>query len=275
MAGRATARCKPAGWRLATANARNGTGGITVTFYSQLAEYYEAVFPYRDEVAAFLRSYIPAGSRRVLDAGCGTGHYCGRLAADGFEVVGIDLDPQMIDVARKKYPAPTFQCLNLLDVGTLPAPFDFVFCIGNVAPHLTQEEFARFAGDAQKVLGPGGVWIFQVVNWDYVLTHGSYPFRPRRLGLGEAVFLREYREVSESRVRFLTRLVSEDRTIFEGDVWLYPLRTDAYLRLHEERGFELVDHFADFQRTPYAAASDAGSVFVFRSRRKACSTPIT
>lgn len=245
-----------------------------MTFYSQFAEYYEAVFPYRDEVAAFLRSYIPDGSRRILDAGCGTGHYCGRLAAEGFEVVGIDLDPRMIDVARTKYPAPTFRCMNVLDVGALPKPFDLVFCLGNVAPHLTQEEFARFAGGVATILRPGGVWIFQIVNWDYILAHGPYAFRPRKLGLGDAVFLREYREVSESRVRFLTRLVAEDRTVFEGDVWLYPLRTDAYLRLHEEHGFELVDHFADFQRTPYAETSDAGSVFVFRSRGETHSTPI-
>lgn len=245
-----------------------------MTFYSQFAEYYEAVFPYRDEVAAFLRRYIPDGRRRLLDAGCGTGHYCGRFAADGFEVVGVDLDPQMIDVARKRYPASTFRCLNLLDIGTLSPPFDFVFCIGNVAPHLTQEEFARFVGDVADLLRPGGVWIFQVVNWDHVLARGGYPFRPRPLGKGEAVFLREYREVSESRVRFVTRLVAADRTVFEGNVWLYPLRTDAYLQLHRERSFELLDHFADFQGTPYATTSDAGSVFVFRSRRRAAaSTP--
>ena len=141
--------------------------------------------------------------------------------------------------------------------------------IGNVAPHLTQDEFTRFVGDIAKILRPGGVWIFQIVNWDYVLAHGGYAFRPRPLGSGGAVFLREYREVSESRVRFVTRLVAADRTIFEGDVWLYPLRTEAYLELHRERGFELVEHFADFQGTPYATTSDAGSVFVFRSRRRA------
>ncbi|RPH98865.1 MAG: class I SAM-dependent methyltransferase [Zetaproteobacteria bacterium] len=247
-------------------------GSGVVGFYSELAEYYEAVFPYRDEVYAFLRQRVPAGGRRILDAGCGTGHYCGRFAVDGFDAVGIDLDPQMIDVARRNYPTPAFRCLNLLDAGTLSSPFDLAFCIGNVAPHLTQDEFARFVGSVENILRPGGVWIFQIVNWDYVLAQGSYPFRPRTLGDGRAVFLREYRDVSESRVRFLTRLAEADRTIFEGDVWLYPLRTEAYLRLHCERGFELLDHFSDFQRTAYAATTDAGSVFVFRKAHPAAST---
>jgi len=239
-------------------------GDDAVGFYSEFAQYYEAIFPYRDEVYAFLKSHLPAGTRRILDAGCGTGHYCGRLAADGFDVVGIDLDPRMIEVAHEKYPGATFCCLNLLNVGTLSPPFEFVFCIGNVAPHLTQDEFSRFVEDVAGILHPEGVWVFQVVNWDYVLSHGSYPFRPRTLAGGEAVFLREYRELSDTHVRFLTRLVAQERALFEGEVSLYPLRTDAYLRLHRNSGFTLVEHFADFQRTPYAATSDVGSVFVFR-----------
>ena len=34
-----------------------------MSFYSDFAEYYEAVFPYRDEVYAFLKSHMPAGPR--------------------------------------------------------------------------------------------------------------------------------------------------------------------------------------------------------------------
>jgi SAM-dependent methyltransferase len=98
-----------------------------VSFYSQFAEHYEAVFPFQDATYAFLKSCLPPGARRVLDAGCGTGHYCGRFAADGLEAVGIDLDPEMIAIARKHYPAPAFHCLNMLDVETLPSPFDLAF----------------------------------------------------------------------------------------------------------------------------------------------------
>jgi SAM-dependent methyltransferase len=232
-------------------------------FYSEFAEYYEAVFPYREEVCSFLKSYIPDGSRRILDAGCGTGHYCGRLAEDGFEVVGIDLDPQMIEVARRTYRKPTFQCANLREVGSLSPAFDLVFCIGNVAPHLTQDEFACFVGELARILRPGGVWTFQVVNWDYILTQDSYTFRARKLGAGDVVFLRQYQDISDSRVHFQTSLASADRTIFKGDVWLYPIRTDEFLRLHRRHGFELVGHFADFQRAPFSSASDTGSVFVF------------
>lgn len=36
----------------------------------------------------------------VLDVGCGTGYFTRRLARDGFDVVGVDLDPWMVDYAR-------------------------------------------------------------------------------------------------------------------------------------------------------------------------------
>ncbi|MCK7474539.1 MAG: class I SAM-dependent methyltransferase [Rhodopseudomonas palustris] len=181
--------------------------------------------------------------------------------------MGIDLDPRMIDVARRTYPAPTFRCMNVLDVGALSGPFDFVFCIGNVAPHSTQDEFARFVGDVANILRPGGGVDLPGRQLGLRLDERRLPVSAPAAGSGDAVFLREYREVSESRVRFVTRLVAGERTVFEGDVWLYPLRTAAYLQLHEEQGFDLLDHVADFQGLVAATTSDTGSVFVFRSRR--------
>ena len=40
----------------------------------------------------------------VLDAGCGTGRVAIELARRGLEVVGTDLDPGMLETARRKAP---------------------------------------------------------------------------------------------------------------------------------------------------------------------------
>ncbi|MDH4274629.1 MAG: class I SAM-dependent methyltransferase [Gammaproteobacteria bacterium] len=37
---------------------------------------------------------------RVLDVGCGTGYFTRQLARDGYDVVGIDNDPAMLEVAN-------------------------------------------------------------------------------------------------------------------------------------------------------------------------------
>lgn len=58
-----------------------------------------------DLVDELLRSH---GGRRVLDAGCGTGRVAIELAARGYDVVGVDLDPDMLAAARVKAPALTW-----------------------------------------------------------------------------------------------------------------------------------------------------------------------
>lgn len=40
----------------------------------------------------------------VLDLGCGTGNLALRLARRGLQVTGVDLSPEMLDLARKKTP---------------------------------------------------------------------------------------------------------------------------------------------------------------------------
>src|SRR6188472_4055254 len=54
--------------------------------------------------ATFCTALLSPGAR-VLDAGCGTGRVAIRLAAQGFDVVGLDVDDSMLAVARDQDPA--------------------------------------------------------------------------------------------------------------------------------------------------------------------------
>jgi len=83
---------------------------------------------------------MAARGSRILDAGCGTGRVGGRLAALGHTVVGVDVDPALIDYALADFPDSQWFVgdLALLD---LPAegvaePFDLVFAAGNVVGFL-------------------------------------------------------------------------------------------------------------------------------------------
>ena len=76
--------------------------------FRQSAELYDLIYSsfkdYREEaaqIAALLRVRHP-NCRTVLDAGCGTGEHARLLAADGFVVDGIDLDPAFVSIASRK-----------------------------------------------------------------------------------------------------------------------------------------------------------------------------
>lgn len=246
-----------------------------MSFYAEFAEHYEAIFPFSAAVYALLRRYILPEHRRCLDVGCGTGHYCGRLAADGFDAVGIDLDAAMIAHARQRYPHATFHVLNMLDIITLLAwdrtpalppqdsrLFDAAFCIGNTAAHLPQAQFAQFLDRLKDVLKPGAPWILQVMNWDYVLARESFTFPIIETPQG-LTFQREYREISASQVTFHTRLQSGSNVIFEDETPLYPLRTQDIVRLHKERGFTPVDHFGSYAGAPFDPAVFSANILVW------------
>ena len=75
---------------------------------------------------------------RVLDAGCGPGRVGGHLHTVGHAVVGIDIDPVLIEVAEHDHPGPTWLVGDLstldLEARGIPEPFDAIVCAGNVLP---------------------------------------------------------------------------------------------------------------------------------------------
>lgn len=105
---------------------------------------------------------------RILDAGCGTGRVAIELAAKGFQVTGLDIDPAMLHAARAKAPELHWVegDLATTDLGEL---FDTVVLAGNVlifvAPETEAEVLARCAGH----LRPGGLLVagFQVQPGGY------------------------------------------------------------------------------------------------------------
>ena len=80
--------------------------------------------------ADFVDSLL-GGSGRVLDAGCGTGRVAVELARRGYDVVGVDIDTEMISGARAKAPELGWHQLDLASFD-LGETFDAVVMAGNV-----------------------------------------------------------------------------------------------------------------------------------------------
>lgn len=93
---------------------------------------------------------------KILDAGCGQGRLCAYLVSAGHDVVGTDLDPVLIDIARTNVPEARFY-LGDLCVDPVPeADFDLIVSAGNVMgflPASGREQALRTLYDA---LRPGG-----------------------------------------------------------------------------------------------------------------------
>lgn len=104
---------------------------------------------------------------RILDAGCGSGRVGGELSRRGHDVVGVDVDPVLIEAAVEDHPGPRWivEDLARLDLPAhgLPERFDAIVSAGNVmaflAPSTRTEVLRRLAAhldaDGRAVIGFG------------------------------------------------------------------------------------------------------------------------
>jgi SAM-dependent methyltransferase len=116
-----------------------------------------------------------AGVGTIADVGCGPGHVTRFLAARNADVVGIDLSPGMIAIARERAPELPFVVASML---RLPAE-DGVWA-GAVALysiiHLQAEERAAACAEFARVLRPGG-WLlvsFHVDSADFASGEANH-----------------------------------------------------------------------------------------------------
>lgn len=106
----------------------------------------------------------------VLDLGCGTGTMTELLAADGYDMIGVDNSEEMLEIAREKQIKSGHEILYLLQdmrefelYGTVGA----VFSICDSLNYITEpEELRQVFRWVNNYLDPGGIFIFDF-NTEY------------------------------------------------------------------------------------------------------------
>jgi SAM-dependent methyltransferase len=134
---------------------------------------------------------LVAPRARILDAGCGTGRIGGDLMRRGHDVVGVDVDPELIAACEEDHPGPTWLVgdLSELDLAARGQvqPFDAAIVAGNVLIYVAPgSEAAVLSRIAQHVRGDG------VVVAGFGLDHG-YSLEDFDAHCAAAGLLREHR----------------------------------------------------------------------------------
>lgn len=137
--------------------------------------------------ARFVDAMAPRGAH-ILDAGCGPGRLGGYLAAAGHHVVGVDVDPTLIEAAEQDCPGPRWLVGDLAELD-LPArgitePFDVILSAGNVmtflAPSTRVQVLVRLRAhlkqDGRAVIGFGAGREYEFAEFlDDAATAGFAP----------------------------------------------------------------------------------------------------
>src|SRR5262245_16994959 len=147
------------------------------------AEYYDVIYrafkDYAAEVAqvtGLLRRLNPQ-CRTVLDIGCGTGEHARLLAAEGFAVDGLDIEPAFVRIATTKHPHGRFVVADMSNFH-LPYRYDALLCLFSSIGYLvTLDRVTRALACFREHLAPRGVALVEpwflpgVLDPDKRFTH--------------------------------------------------------------------------------------------------------
>jgi trans-aconitate methyltransferase len=95
---------------------------------------------------------------QVLEIACGPGNVT-RFLLDNrpdLKILGTDISPKMIDLARVNIPTARFEVLDCREIKSLDHKFDVIVC-GFCLPYLKPEETEQFFEDARETLVPKGL----------------------------------------------------------------------------------------------------------------------
>lgn len=139
--------------------------------FGPIAPYYDelmSVVPYRMWVGYYLLllSQQNVHPRRILDVCCGTGTMTEMLAKEGFEMTGVDLSADMIEVAKEKATKRNLEiCYHAADAAvfelgqTFDAALSFFDSLNNI---IDPQRFEMALAQVFKHLEPGGSFIFDL-----------------------------------------------------------------------------------------------------------------
>lgn len=116
-------------------------------------------FDHNDHYHRLLLRHVPAGSRRALDVGCGTGAFARLLAEEGIATDAVDASEEAIEAAVAASPqaaegGPRFRHEDIARVQLPPEHYDFIACLASVH-HMPFETVAAL----RDALAPGGTLV--------------------------------------------------------------------------------------------------------------------
>lgn len=226
-----------------------------MSFYESIAPWYDYIFPFTPAQKRFIEEELyGVNGKHIIDVGCGTGNLTLGLASSGAVVSGIDLDEQMLALARQKgdfEERVIFQKINMLKLHDFfqPYSYDAVVCFGNTLVHLQRPgEILSFLNQSNKVLNQTGKLMLQIINYDFVLDQGlnGLPKIENENISFERIY--EFREQDEL-INFKTILTVKKTGIqIHNSVTLFPIRRDLLYHLLDDAGFNNIDFFGSFDR---------------------------
>lgn len=244
--------------------------------YSEFAWIYDSCMdnvPYdrwAEFLIALLREHGLTGSI-VADLGCGTGEMTLRLAAAGFDMIGVDSSEEMLEIAREKgydreCPSILYLHQDLRELELFGTVGAFVSVCDTMNYLLSREELIRVFRLVNNYLERGGLFVFDMKTAGYYREVLGNQTRVEMLPEGTLIWENAYDERSGRNEYALTIYLENGDGLYERSDEQHLQQAYSVEEVTEclaAAGMEFVAAFSDYSREPASEASER-VVFVAR-----------
>lgn len=191
----------------------------------------------------------------ILDLGCGTGSLTERLAQNGFDMIGVDNSPDMLEIARDKQEKAGTDILYLLQdmrsfelYGTVKAVISVCDSMNYI---MSEEDLKQVFKLVNNYLDPHGIFVFDLNTvYKYQELMGDQTIAENR---EESSFIWENNYYEEEMVNEydLTLFIKEEHQVYRKYVETHYQKAyelERVKELLEEAGMEFLEAYSAFTR---------------------------
>ena len=184
---------------------------------------------------------LPQGGR-VLDVGCGYGRHAMEVAARGYKTVGLDLSlPLLIratDAARRVGVNVDFVHGDMREM-TFDNEFDGAYCFYTTFGFFDDDTNRRVAAGIAKSLKPGGRFVLEMLNRDYLI--GDLPCRVWWQGDGCVVLEEVDFNYFTSRLQVQRQIILENGRQLEQEISIRAYSLHEIGKVLTHAGFRVLE----------------------------------
>ncbi len=197
----------------------------------------------------------------ILDLGCGLGRHSIMLSAQGFDVIGIDINEELLIKAKiissMLTNAPLFLRLDMRDIKKLDRKFDVILILWQSFGYYSENENNLILEQIYLMLNPGGILVLDIYNKTFfeklLKTEGTREFKHLQGTIIE-------RSKFENNRLFLS-LTYPDKTMDVIEWQLYSI--NELREISQKIGFDEISFYTDFSNQ-VATADDSRFQAIFQ-----------
>lgn len=142
----------------------------TFETWNKVASLYQEKFMDLDiynETYDFICNSIFKANAKILEIGCGPGNITKYLLSKrpDFDIYGIDIAPNMIELAKKNNPTADFTIMDIRQIDQLKTKYDGIIC-GFCLPFLSRADIQKLITDCYNLLNEEGLIYISFVEGD-------------------------------------------------------------------------------------------------------------